>query len=157
MTQPNQSMSLTQKSSAMENLSSLKNQLIDTHLNTLFAEDSKRFNHFSVEYDQIVLDFSKHRINQSIINGLVELADERNLGQWIQKLFSTELINYTERRAAMHWALRIPKDSSFQPEITEQVHVQLDRMYALVEKIHSGQYWCWRFRFGSTNGDSRAV
>lgn len=140
MTQPNQSMSLTQKSSAIENLSSLKNQLIDTHLNTLFAEDSKRFNHFSVEYDQIVLDFSKHRINQSIINGLVELADERNLGQWIQKLFSTELINYTERRAAMHWALRLPKDSSFQPEITEQVHVQLDRMYALVEKIHSGQY-----------------
>ncbi|MGR6620261.1 glucose-6-phosphate isomerase [Acinetobacter junii] len=124
----------------MENLSSLKNQLIDTHLNTLFAEDSKRFNHFSVEYDQIVLDFSKHRINQSIINGLVELADERNLGQWIQKLFSTELINYTERRAAMHWALRLPKDSSFQPEITEQVHVQLDRMYALVEKIHSGQF-----------------
>lgn len=140
MTQPNQSMSLTQKSSAIENLSSLKNQLIDTHLNTLFAEDSKRFNHFSVEYDQIVLDFSKHRINQSIINGLVELADERNLGQWIQKLFSTELINYTEQRAAMHWALRLPKDSSFQPEITEQVHVQLDRMYALVEKIHSGQY-----------------
>lgn len=140
MTQANQSMSLMQKSSAMENLSSLKNQLIDTHLNTLFAEDSKRFNHFSVEYDQIVLDFSKHRINQSIINGLVELADERNLGQWIQKLFSTELINYTERRAAMHWALRLPKDSSFQPEITEQVHVQLDRMYALVEKIHSGQY-----------------
>lgn len=138
MTQPNQS--LTQKSPAIENLSSLKNQLIDTHLNTLFAEDSKRFNHFSVEYDQIVLDFSKHRINQSIINGLVELADERNLGQWIQKLFSTELINYTERRAAMHWALRLPKDSSFQPEITEQVHVQLDRMYALVEKIHSGQY-----------------
>ncbi|QXR12250.1 glucose-6-phosphate isomerase [Acinetobacter junii] len=133
-------MSLMQKSSAMENLSSLKNQLIDTHLNTLFAEDSKRFNHFSVEYDQIVLDFSKHRINQSIINGLVELADERNLGQWIQKLFSTELINYTEQRAAMHWALRLPKDSSFQPEITEQVHVQLDRMYALVEKIHSGQF-----------------
>jgi len=140
MTQANQSMSLMQKSSAIENLSSLKNQLIDTHLNTLFAEDSKRFNHFSVEYDQIVLDFSKHRINQSIINGLVELADERNLGQWIQKLFSTALINYTERRAAMHWALRLPKDSSFQPEITEQVHVQLDRMYALVEKIHSGQY-----------------
>lgn len=138
MTQSNQS--LTHKSPAIENLSSLKNQLIDTHLNTLFAEDSKRFNHFSVEYDQIVLDFSKHRINQSIINGLVELADERNLGQWIQKLFSTELINYTEQRAAMHWALRIPKDSSFQPEITEQVHVQLDRMYALVEKIHSGQY-----------------
>jgi glucose-6-phosphate isomerase len=40
----------------------------------------------------------------------------------------------------MHWALRLPKDSSFQPEITEPVHVQLDRMYALVEKIHSGQY-----------------
>ncbi|ENW17505.1 glucose-6-phosphate isomerase [Acinetobacter haemolyticus] len=129
-----------EQASVLERLVSLQKQFKDVHLNTLFADDPARFSHFSVEHDQIVLDFSKHRINQSIINGLVELADERNLGQWIQKLFSTELINYTEQRAAMHWALRLPKDSSFQPEITEQVHVQLDRMYALVEKIHSGQY-----------------
>ena len=59
-----------------KNLALLQKKFKEIHLNQLFAEDSARFQHFSVEYDQIVLDFSKHRINQSIINGLVELADE---------------------------------------------------------------------------------
>ena len=40
----------------------------------------------------------------------------------------------------MHWALRLPADYSKFPDLTEQVHTQLERMYALVEKIHAGQY-----------------
>ncbi|RJE69627.1 glucose-6-phosphate isomerase [Acinetobacter sp. JS678] len=40
----------------------------------------------------------------------------------------------------MHWALRLPADYSKFPDLTEQVHNQLQRMYTLVEKIHAGQY-----------------
>ncbi|CAG0926082.1 unnamed protein product, partial [Notodromas monacha] len=39
----------------------------------------------------------------------------------------------------MHWALRLPKGDQDYPELAEQVHQQLDRMYQLVEKIHAGQ------------------
>lgn len=39
----------------------------------------------------------------------------------------------------MHWALRLPKDDQSHPELAKQVHIQLERMYALVEKIHAGQ------------------
>ncbi|QHI21240.1 glucose-6-phosphate isomerase [Acinetobacter haemolyticus] len=126
--------------SVLERLVSLQKQFKDVHLNTLFADDPARFSHFSVEHDQIVLDFSKHRVDQNILKALVELADAQSLGRWIKTLFSSEQINYTEQRAAMHWALRLPRDSAFQSEITAQVHAQLDRMYALVEKIHAGQY-----------------
>ncbi|MEE9903250.1 MAG: glucose-6-phosphate isomerase [Acinetobacter haemolyticus] len=129
-----------EQASVLERLVSLQKQFKDVHLNTLFADDPARFSHFSVEHDQIVLDFSKHRVDQNILKALVELADAQSLGRWIKTLFSSEQINYTEHRAAMHWALRLPRDSAFQSEITAQVHAQLDRMYALVEKIHAGQY-----------------
>ncbi|QHI11591.1 glucose-6-phosphate isomerase [Acinetobacter haemolyticus] len=129
-----------EQASVLERLVSLQKQFKDVHLNTLFADDPARFSHFSVEHDQIVLDFSKHRVDQNILKALVELADAQSLGRWIKTLFSSEQINYTEQRAAMHWALRLPRDSAFQSEITAQVHAQLDRMYALVEKIHAGQY-----------------
>lgn len=129
-----------EQASVLEHLVSLQKQFKDVHLNTLFADDPARFSLFSVEHDQIVLDFSKHRVDQNILKALVELADAQSLGRWIKTLFSSEPINYTEQRAAMHWALRLPRDSAFQSEITAQVHAQLDRMYALVEKIHAGQY-----------------
>ncbi|WP_436872840.1 glucose-6-phosphate isomerase [Acinetobacter haemolyticus] len=129
-----------EQASVLERLVYLQKQFKDVHLNTLFADDPARFSHFSVEHDQIVLDFSKHRVDQNILKALVELADAQSLGRWIKTLFSSEQINYTEHRAAMHWALRLPRDSAFQSEITAQVHAQLDRMYALVEKIHAGQY-----------------
>ena len=84
---------------------------------------------------------------------LVQFAQQNQLAEWIGRLFSTatgpEKINYTEQRDAMHWALRLPATSpaasaSDQTDayaaLTEQVHIQLERMYALVEKIHAGQY-----------------
>ncbi|WP_407641641.1 glucose-6-phosphate isomerase [Acinetobacter halotolerans] len=124
----------------LQQLSDLKEQFKETHLNQLFAADTSRFTKFSVEYDQIVLDFSKHRIDQHILAGLVDLAESKDLSQWIKKLFSSEQINFTEHRAAMHWALRLPKNSPDFPNLNQQVQAQLEKMYALVEKIHAGQY-----------------
>lgn len=124
----------------LEQLSSLQKQIKDIHLKELFAADPARFKHFSVEFDQIVLDFSKHRLDQNILNSLVDLAQAQDLKQWIKTLFSSEQINYTEHRAAMHWALRLPQSHSDFTEINQAVHQQLECMYSLVDKIHAGQY-----------------
>lgn len=126
---------------ALSALCNLKMQTQDMHLNQFFSDDLGRFERFSVEQEQLVLDFSKHRIDQNVLNGLVDLAHAQDLTQWIQRLFSLEEINYTEQRAAMHWALRAPEQNQqANLEITVQVHTQLERMYSLVEKIHAGQY-----------------
>lgn len=126
---------------ARSTLHNLKMQTQDMHLNQFFSDDLGRFDRFSVEQEQLVLDFSKHRIDQNVLNGLVDLAHAQDLTQWIQRLFSLEEINYTEQRAAMHWALRAPEQNQQASlEITVQVHAQLERMYSLVEKIHAGQY-----------------
>ncbi|QBQ17586.1 glucose-6-phosphate isomerase [Acinetobacter haemolyticus] len=127
------------QSSVLQELVDLQKQFKTLHLNALFAADATRFKHFSVEYDQIVLDFSKHRIDQQVLSQLVDLAHAQDLNGWIKRLFSCEQINYTEHRAAMHWALRLPKSSPKLPEVNQAVQGQLEQMYALVEQIHAGQ------------------
>ena len=121
-------------------LKSLKSEFEQKHLTELFAEDQSRFQNFSVALSPVVFDFSKHRINQIVLKNLVAWANAQDLTPLIKRLFSDELINYTEYRAAMHWALRLPKNDQVHPELAKQVHEQLDRMYALVNKIHEGQY-----------------
>jgi len=124
----------------------LKQQLRDAanrhnslHLNELFTQKN-RFENFSVQCDQIVFDYSKHRMDQQVLDGLLAFAQSNELAAWIQRFFSEEKINYTEYRAAMHWALRQPVDHKKFPQINRQVHQQLERMYALVDKLHAGQY-----------------
>jgi glucose-6-phosphate isomerase len=71
---------------------------------------------------------------------LIDFVQVRDLPTWTKRLFSEEEINYTEQRAAMHWALRLPNHDEQHPKLAGKVHEQLERMYALVEKIHAGQY-----------------
>ncbi|OTG58298.1 glucose-6-phosphate isomerase [Acinetobacter sp. ANC 3903] len=124
----------------LSKLLNLKNELGNKHLTDFFAEEDDRFQKFSVNLDNMVFDFSKHRVNQAVIDRLVEWANAQELRSWIKRLFSSEAINYTEQRAAMHWALRLPLHNQQHAKVAAQVHQQLQRMYALVEKIHAGQF-----------------
>lgn len=108
------------------------------HLNQLFESEKNRFEQYSVQYQDLTFDFSKHRIDQAVLQTLIQFAKSKDLGQWIKYLFSEEQINYTEQRAAMHWALRQPIQNPH--HVVKAVHEQLEQMYALVEKIHAGQY-----------------
>lgn len=125
-----------------QNLEQLQNQAVtqqQLRLIYLFEQDPQRFEKFSVYFNQLSFDYSKHRINPETRADLFKFADSKLLKEWIKRLFTEESINYTEGRAAMHWALRLPEDDQDYPELAEQVHQQLDRMYQLVEKIHAGQ------------------
>lgn len=124
---------------AYKKLNSVKEQLKSIHLRQLFAVDPERFNQYSVQFEQVVFDYSKHRVNRDAMQHLIEWAETQNLRSWIGSLFSTQTINYTEQRAAMHWALRLPREDQQHEDLAAEVHAQLDRMYALVEQIHAGQ------------------
>lgn len=63
----------------MEHLISLQQQFKEVHLNTLFAADSGTLKRFSVEYDQIALDFSKIVLIKRFLNSLVDLAQAQDL------------------------------------------------------------------------------
>lgn len=124
----------------MKQLQELAQKFSHVHLNELFEQDSQRFEHYSFSLEQLVFDYSKHRINQDVIKQLIQFAQQQDLDGWIKQLFSKQAINYTENRAAMHWALRLPQVGSRHDDLAHDVHIQLNKMYALVEKIHAGQF-----------------
>ena len=72
----------------------------------LFAEDPTRAEKFSLEAAGWYLDYSKNRIDKSVMKALVKLAEESNLKDEIEKMFTGEKINRTEDRAVLHTALR---------------------------------------------------
>ncbi len=77
-----------------------------THMRELFAEDPARFAKFSLQFEDILLDYSKNIISEHTVKLLVELADECQLSEAIHSMFNGTRINQTENRSVLHVALR---------------------------------------------------
>jgi len=75
-------------------------------LRELFAQDPQRFNNFSLKFNDILMDYSKHPISLDTINLLLSLARQQGLEGQISEMFCGKRINYSEDRAALHIALR---------------------------------------------------
>ncbi|WP_298141971.1 glucose-6-phosphate isomerase [uncultured Acinetobacter sp.] len=123
-----------------QRLHALAQDMRQRHLYDLFLQEQQRFERLSVQHEQIIFDFSKQRLNDEVLDELIGFAKTKQLETWIEQLFSQQKINYTEQRAAMHWALRLPEYSERHQDLSTEVHAQLQRMFALVEQIHAGQY-----------------
>ena len=86
-------------------------QVKDLHMRTLFAEDPARFNRFSIQFKDILFDYSKNRVTDQTLRLLLQLAQEADLPARIEAMFTGEKINNTEKRAVLHTALRNQADS----------------------------------------------
>jgi len=112
-------------------------------MRTLFTEDSKRFEKMSLRFDDILFDFSKNRITEETVDLLTALAEQMNLDEWIEKMFSGEKINFTENRAVLHTALRNRSDN---PVITDgkdvmpNIRRELGKMRDLTRKVREGAW-----------------
>ncbi|MCL4139908.1 UNVERIFIED_CONTAM: hypothetical protein GTU68_036699 [Idotea baltica] len=100
-----QSVDFTQTDS-FRKLKNHQKTIAKTDIKTLFADDPKRFKKFSIRFKDILLDYSKNRINGRTMIALVKLAEECQLEDAIKKMFDGEVINETEGRAVLHTALR---------------------------------------------------
>ncbi len=81
-------------------------QIAPAHMRDLFAKDPDRFQKFSMKFTDILLDYSKHRIDDETMPLLMQMAREANIEDWRDRMFSGEKINITENRAVLHTALR---------------------------------------------------
>ena len=112
------------------------------HLRDLFAEQPERFNAFSRCEMDILFDFSRQRVTQPVLEGLLKLAEARGLRAKIKAMFNGEIINTTEQRAVLHTALRASSDRSITVNgrnVTHEVQANLQRMQSFVEDVHSGR------------------
>jgi glucose-6-phosphate isomerase len=114
------------------------------HIRTLFADDPKRFEGFSLTLDDLLFDYSKNRITDKTLSLLIDLANQAKLAEQIAAMFGGEKINNTEERAVLHVALR---NRSNRPifvdgqDVMPQVNHVLGKMRAFSEAVRSG---AWR-------------
>ena len=78
----------------------------DVHMRDLFAQDKQRFKKFSTQMDDILLDFSKNRIDDETFTLLCDLAKDIGIEEWRDQMFSGAPLNNSEFRPVLHTALR---------------------------------------------------
>lgn len=115
----------------------------NTQMKDLFAADAARFSKFSLRFEDILIDFSKNRIDEKVMSLLVQLAKECGLSDAINAEFSGEKINKTEDRSVLHIALR---NRSNTPIVSEGTNVMpginavLAQMKDFSEQLISGSW-----------------
>lgn len=103
-----------------------------------FQKDPQRANTLSLEAAGLYLDYSKNHLNKDTLDALVQLAAEAKLPEAIRELLSGAEVNNTEKRPALHSALRFQGQSANAQE--QMVADTLDHMARFVDAIHSGSW-----------------
>ena len=115
----------------------------DLHLRELFASDPVRGERMTAEGAGLYLDYSKNRITSQTLKLLIALAGESGLQVRMDAMFRGEKVNITEKRPALHVALRAPKGTSIYVDgknVVPQVHAVLDRMGHFCNRVRSGEW-----------------
>jgi len=109
----------------------------------LFASDAQRGERFTIEAAGLFFDYSKNRITDETIKLLLDLARQADLQSSIDAMFRGDKINFTEKRAVLHVALRTPRGASIfvdGQDVIPEVHEVLDRMAAFSNRVRSGAW-----------------
>ena len=115
----------------------------DVEIKSLFPQNPNRFNEFSVQFNDILLDYSKNRLNKDTITLLIDLAKECGVKDGIKAMFKGDVINNTEKRPVLHVALR---NRSTKPVLVDGVDVMpeinkvLGKMKSFTNKVRSGEW-----------------
>ena len=129
---------------AWKALEAHQSQLAHTTIADLFKQEENRFNDYSLTFEnQILVDFSKNKINQETLKLLRQLAKESALDEAINAMFTGEKINRTENRAVLHTALRNRSNTPVYvdgKDVMPEVNAVLAKMSAFCERVISGEW-----------------
>ncbi len=113
------------------------------HLRNLFARDKKRAERFSLQMDDLLLDYSKNLIRPQTLRLLLRLAKEAGVETLRDAMFAGEKINLTEGRAVLHTALRNRSDRPVLVDghdVMPDVREVLARMRAFADRVRTGKW-----------------
>ena len=91
---------------AFADLRALKAPALAKPLCAAFADDPYRFVKFQARLDDLLFDFSKQSVFDDVLEALVKLAEAGEVEAKRDAMFAGAIVNPTERRAALHTALR---------------------------------------------------
>ena len=124
----------------------MKNHLNDIKsksISSFFASDSNRFKNFSIKFDDLLLDFSKNRLNEKTLEIFENLAQEVKLDDAIKSYFNGEKINETEKRGVLHTAIRNQSNNEIihdGEDILKKIKTERERVFNFSSEIIRGNY-----------------
>jgi glucose-6-phosphate isomerase len=136
-------MSQINQSPIWQALNQHKKDIESISLREMFKSDPERFNQFHIQFNDLLLDYSKHHISKETISLLVKLAKEVDLENWRDRMFEGEKINSTEHRAVLHTALRNQNQTPIMSDgedVMPKVKNVLKKMRRFSEEVRSGQW-----------------
>ena len=118
-------------------------------LKEFFEKDPQRFEKFtrtfhnSADKSETLFDFSKNFITEETLALLIQLAKECGLEKLRDDMFAGEKINFTEKRAVYHVALRNVTNQTMKVDgksVVEDVNEVLEHMKVFSEEVRSGEW-----------------
>lgn len=136
-------MSHLEESPAWQALVQHQREVAGLHMRDLFDRDPQRFKRFSLQFGDILFDFSKNRLTDRTLPLLFDLARQAGLAQMIEAMFSGQKINITEGRAVLHVALRNRSNDPIYvdgQDVMPEVNRVLGKMREFSEAVRSGEW-----------------
>ena len=130
------------KTASWQKLTTHFNAIKDIKIQDLYKDENRK-DDFSLELNDLSVDFSKNRITKETLSLLVELAEEVGLKEAIESQFSGEVINLTENRAVLHTALRSSSEAPILVDgknIKPQIQSALRKIRSFSNKVISGKW-----------------
>src|SRR6266498_1566395 len=125
---------------AWQALQNHREEIGHLRMRDLFASDPDRFKRFSLQFSDILFDYSKNLITEKTMALLVDVARQSDLAEKIAAMFRGEKINVTENRAVLHIALRNRTNRPILvdgKDVMPEVNRVLAKMRAFSEEIRS--------------------
>ena len=108
-----------------------------------FDKNPHRFDQFSIQWKDLLVDFSKNRMDEETLDLLEEFANEMGLKKAMEAYFDGEKINQTENRSVLHTALRAPEKSQIYVDgldIIPEVHAVKEKIRSFCNDVISGNH-----------------
>jgi glucose-6-phosphate isomerase len=126
------------KLSSWKEINNHSKKISKKSLNEIFKTDIDRFNKFSIQEKNLLLDFSKNHIDDKMMKLFSQLLDDINLRDKINDLFNGEKINTSENRSVLHFLLRGSFNSKTKDLYDNNVKKGLKKLKSFSKKFENG-------------------
>jgi glucose-6-phosphate isomerase len=118
----------------------VRDGVVTIRLADLFAADPDRARRYVVEAGDLRIDYSKHPIDDGLMEALLDWAGTARVAERRDAMFRGERINVTEDRPVLHVALRAPRSTVIEVDghdVVPDVHAVLDAMASFVDRVRA--------------------
>lgn len=126
-----------------QELAEHQKEVFPLHMRDLFDQEPDRFEKYSLQVGDLLLDYSKNRITDKTMSMLFQLARDMNLESMRDKMFSGEKINFSEHRAVLHTALRNRSNTPVYvdgKDVMPDVNRVLAQMRDFTDRVRNGSW-----------------